>query len=131
MTKILLIEDNPANASIYTTILQNQGHAEVVQSNSGIEGLWVARNGAFDAILIDFDLPDIHGTQVGLALYHLMRNGQVKPAPLVALTAQSDKATRDEAERLGFAAFIGKPCLDVDLLDTVRQVITHSDRQPI
>lgn len=120
--RILLIEDNPANAGIYATILRTQGQAEVVHTITGIDGLWAARRSSFDVILIDFDLPDIHGTHIGLALRRFMRRGQIHPASLIALTAQSDKATRDEAEQLGFDAFICKPCLDADLLQTVQQV---------
>src|SRR5207247_367632 len=82
---------------------------------TGLHGLLAARQEPFDAILIDFDLPDLHGTQVGLALYHLMRRKRIKQAPLIALTAQSDKATQEEAGRVGFDAFIAKPCTEDDL----------------
>src|SRR5436190_20605675 len=107
--KILLVEDNQENAGIYTTILHIQGQAEVTHKLQGLDGILTARQEIFDLILIDFDLPDIHGSQIGLALYHLMRRGQIRQTPLIALTAQSDKATRDEAECLGFDAFICKP----------------------
>ena len=73
-------------------------------------------------ILIDFDLPDIHGSQVGLALATMMQKSAIKAVPLVALTAQSDKATQAKAEKLGFDGFIGKPCLEQDLIDIIRQV---------
>ncbi len=121
--KILLIEDNQANADIYKTSLQLRLDAEVTHMLTGIDGVQAARNhNDFEVILIDFDLPDLHGTQVGLALYHLMRRGKLKPAVLVALTAQTDKATRDEAERLGFDAFLCKPVTEADLVSVLQQL---------
>lgn len=121
--KLLLIEDNQANADLYQTILQRCLNAEVTHILTGTEGVQVARDhNDFEIILIDFDLPDLHGTQVGLALYHLMRRGKLHAAALVALTAQSDKNTRDEAEQLGFAAFLCKPVTESDLVSVLQQV---------
>jgi two-component system, NarL family, sensor histidine kinase BarA len=121
--KILLIEDNQANADIFKTSLGVRLNAEVTHTLTGIDGVQAARDGSnFDVILIDFDLPDLHGTQVGVALYHLMRRGKLRPAPLVALTAQSDNATRDDAEQLGFDAFLSKPVTETDLVNVIGQL---------
>ncbi len=121
---ILLIEDNQSNADIFLQMLRLHGYTQIVHKLSGVEGLREARSQAYDIILIDFDLPDVHGTQIGLALATLMQKQRMKAASLIALTAQSDKASQANAERLGFDAFIGKPCLDSDLMDIIRQVTT-------
>jgi CheY-like chemotaxis protein len=121
--KLLLIEDNQANADLYRTSLQRCLNAAIVHVLTGTEGIRAARHqNDFEVILIDFDLPDLHGTQVGLALLHLMRRGYLSPAALVALTAQSDKHTRDEAEQLGFAAFLCKPVIEGDLIGVIREL---------
>ncbi len=121
--KILLIEDNQANADLYQSSLQRCLKAEVMHVFTGIDGVQVARkHNDFDAILVDFDLPDLHGTQVGLALYHLMQRGKVRSATLIALTAQTDKATRDQAERLGFDAFLCKPVTETDLVAVISRL---------
>jgi CheY-like chemotaxis protein len=122
--KILLIEDNQSNADIYIKMLGLHGYTDIDHTLSGVEGLNAARNKAYDLILIDFDLPDIHGSQVGLALATLMQRNNVKTVPLIALTAQSDKASQAKAERLGFDGFVGKPCLENDLIDIINQVMT-------
>jgi CheY-like chemotaxis protein len=125
--KLLLVEDNIQNAEIYLRVLRERGQHEVIHGLNGLDGLLAARQEPFDAILIDFDLPDVHGLQVGLALYHLMRRKRIRQAPLIALTAQSDKATQAEAGRVGFDAFIAKPCTDDELLETIRQLAPLSD----
>src|SRR5262249_18939436 len=119
---ILLIEDNQSNADIFLQMLRLHGYTQVVHKLSGTDGLSEARSQAYDVILIDFDLPDVHGAQIGLALATLMQKQRMKVASLIALTAQSDKASQANAERLGFDAFTGKPCLDSDLIDIIRQV---------
>ncbi len=120
--KVLLIEDNPANAETFTRMLNLPGNSEIIHALNGLDGLRQARSSPFDVILIDFDLPDLHGTQVGLTLATLMQQGRMKATPLVALTAQSDRTSQVLAEQMGFDAFVGKPCLEDDLIQVVRQL---------
>ena len=120
--KILLIEDNQSNADIYIRMLAQNGYKDVVHKLSGVDGLTAARQEPYNLILIDFDLPDIHGLQVGLSLATLMQKQRIKAVPLIALTAQSDTSSQAKAECVGFNGFVGKPCLEDDLIDVIRQL---------
>jgi DNA-binding response OmpR family regulator len=80
----------------------------------------VARAESFDAILLDFNLPDIDGAQVGLVMRPVFKN-----IPLIALTAQDDRATRNKAKHFGFDAFVGKPWSMLELLATVQEHISR------
>jgi two-component system, sensor histidine kinase and response regulator len=115
--KLLLVEDNIENAKLIIRILNTDGY-DVAHTVSGLEGLSIARNEAFDAILLDFDLPDIDGSQVGLSLRKRLPN-----TPLIAVTAHADKLTRSKAKLFGFNAFISKPFTDDDLLNTLHELI--------
>lgn len=120
--KILLIEDDPKNGEIFLRMLHQNGYRDTVHKLTGIEGLQAAKSNPFDLILIDFDLPDIYGTQVGLALYWLMHRGKIPTAPMIALTAQSRSISELEATRVGFSAFISKPCIEHDLVNVIQQL---------
>ncbi|MHB8626817.1 MAG: response regulator [Aggregatilineales bacterium] len=121
---ILLIEDNDSIAEIVRRSLatfSDPDHDYVLDcAVCGVEGLRFARAKAFDGYLIDLDLPDIHGLQVGLALRHLMRRGRVTSAWMAAVTAQSDATTIQHARELGFNAFLGKPFSPSDLQTLLR-----------
>jgi DNA-binding response OmpR family regulator len=119
---VLLIEDHEPNAQSYLRMLQEAGYATVHWVQDGITGLEAGVTDKYDAIIIDLDLPGLDGMHVGLALYRQMQAGHVPATPLIALTARTDTATRDEAARLGFGAWIGKPCTAADLIETLRQV---------
>lgn len=121
--RILLVEDNTDNAQIFVRILRGKGYPDVVCKTTGVEGLQLAQQETFDLFLVDFDLPDISGLHVGLALHTMMQRKQLNPAPLIALTAQSDKLSQSEALCCGFDAFIGKPCTDADLLGVIQQLL--------
>jgi DNA-binding response OmpR family regulator len=126
--RLLLIEDNLENAQFFTLVFNTAGY-EVVHRTHGLEGLKVARQETFDAILIDFDLPDIDGSQICLALRKTF-----KSLPIIALTAQADKITRNKARSFGFDAFISKPCTDIDLINTVQLLtrrVNHTENPEI
>ncbi len=115
--KILLVEDNLENASLIIRILQTGGY-EVTHKLLGLEGMAAARTNAFDAILLDFNLPDIDGSQIGLAL-----RKRLPKTRIIALTAHADKITREKAKMFGFDAFIPKPFTDDDLLNVMQILV--------
>ncbi len=117
MMKLLLVEDNRDNAQLFMRILETAGY-EATHTPRGLEGLKMARQEPFQVILLDFDLPDIDGSQVGLSL-----RKSAKSAAIIALTAKADRATRSKAKLFGFNAFIAKPCTDEDLLNTIKAVL--------
>ena len=117
MNDVLLVEDDIENARLFTRILETANYT-VTHAIRGLDGLKEARHRKFGAIILDFDLPDIDGSQVGLAL----RRG-IGTTPLIALTAHADTLTRNKARAFGFDAFIAKPCTDQDLIRTVQTLI--------
>ncbi len=117
MMKILLVEDNVENAQLFVRILETAGY-QVIHKTHGLDGLKAARQETFQAILLDFDLPDMDGSKIGLSLRKTLKN-----TPIIALTAKADTATRNKARLFGFDAFITKPCIDKDLLGTLQMVM--------
>lgn len=113
--RILLIEDNELNAEIFMRICEAKGYSNITHCILGRAALEQAHKESFDLIFVDFDLPDINGLQVGLSLAWEIQRGKIGSSTLIALTAQSDKASQEEAQRLGFHAFLGKPFTETDV----------------
>src|SRR5579859_8236183 len=122
--RLLLVEDHPESADLLVRVFVSSGF-DVVHKTHGLEGLKAARSETFDAILLDFNLPDIDGSQVGLLLRPLLRD-----VPIIALTANVDKITRNKAKMFGFNAFIPKPWNREELL-SVLQDLTNRNKLPM
>ncbi len=125
MDEVLLVEDNIENARLFIRILET-ANFKVVHTTRGLEGLREARQHKFRAIILDFDLPDLDGSQVGLALRR-----RIGTTPLIALTAHADIITRKKAHAFGFDAFIAKPCTDQDLIRIVQTLVHKGESEPL
>src|SRR4029453_12113520 len=61
--RILLAEDNPVNRKLVTKLLQKRGHQidAVENGRAAVEKIIAARPGAFDAVLMDVQMPEMGG----------------------------------------------------------------------
>lgn len=103
--RILVVEDNPLNLKLIRDVLQVVGY-EVVEAQSGEEGLRVAEANPPDLVLMDLQLPGIDGTET----LRRLRQGTLRAGvPVVAVTALAMAEDKDRAARAGFDGYIEKP----------------------
>jgi CheY-like chemotaxis protein len=101
--RLLLVEDDAIVAEAISGLLQAQGH-RVAHAGHGLAALAEVATRAFDAALIDLDLPGMDG----LALARMLR-AQGHAFPLLAVTARSDADAEVQARAAGFDGFLRKP----------------------
>ena len=111
---ILVAEDNPVNQKFISTMLRKMGH-EVVHCNDGAQALEAWRNGRFDCILMDIQMPVMGGEE---ALQQIRREEASKEGciPIIALTAHALKGDRERFLEVGFDGYLAKP-LQLDELN--------------
>jgi len=103
--RLLVIEDNAANLELMTYLLSAFGHA-VETARDGEDGLAKARQGNFDLVICDVQLPKLDGFEVA----HGLRGGGGGPSlPLVAVTAFAQVGDREKLLSSGFQGYISKP----------------------
>jgi two-component system, cell cycle response regulator DivK len=103
--RILVVEDNPLNLKLVRDVLQFAGY-DVVEAQSGEEGLRVAQQDPPDLVLMDLQLPGIDGTET----LRRMREGSLgRDVPVVAVTAFAMAEDRERASLAGFDGFVEKP----------------------
>lgn len=115
--RILIVEDEVNLATAIAQGLRAEGY-DVEAVHDGEEGLWRAREGQFDAIVLDIMLPGMNGYKICRAL----RDEDVW-TPVLMLTAKDGEY--DEAEGLDTGAddYLTKPFSFVVLLARLRALI--------
>ena len=111
--KILLVEDNPADADFLEELLEASAGVEweVVPVELRREAQEQLRNQWFDIVLLDLSLPDSHGLET------LTRLREVAPdTPMVVMTGFDDEGAALDAVRMGAQDYLVKGQITTQLL---------------
>ena len=107
---VLYIEDDPVNFTLVERILEFRPALKLMHARSGGSGVELALAYCPRLILLDLNLPDMHGSEV---LRQLQREPATAKVPVVVLSAD---ATPSQIERLltaGARNYLTKP-FDID-----------------
>jgi DNA-binding response OmpR family regulator len=107
--KFLIVDDEPRIATSLRRGLAVDGH-QVEIAGDGEQGLWMAQNQQFDAIVLDIMLPKLNGFQVCAKL----RESGVW-TPILMLTAKDGEHDVAEALDTGADDYLTKPFSLVEL----------------
>jgi two-component system cell cycle response regulator CtrA len=118
--QVLLIEDSPTAAKSIELKLASQGFGVYV-TDSGEEGVDLAKVYDYDLILLDLDLPDINGLEV----LRLLRAAKLR-TPIMMLSATNDVETKVKTFSAGADDYMVKPFHKDELTARVRAVIRRS-----
>ena len=123
MAKVLVVEDNPANMTLSTFLLESVGHS-VLKATDAENGLALARAEQPDLILMDIQLPGMDGLR---ATAQLKGDGATRDIPVIALTALAMKGDEERIRAAGCDGYIAKPLSYKDFLATISaQLATNS-----
>ena len=116
MSRILIIEDEKNLARFVELELHHEGY-ETAACKNGREGLEMALNEDWDAILLDLMLPELNGLEV------CRRIRQVKTTPIIMMTARDSVIDRVSGLDHGADDYIVKPFAIEELLARLRAVL--------
>ena len=122
--RVLVVEDEVGTADAIRRGLIAEGF-DVDMVHDGQDGLWQAREGSYQAILLDILLPGMNGYEV---CRQLRAEGIF--TPILMLTAKSGEYDEAEALDIGADDFLSKPFSFVVLVARLRALVRRSgDRQ--
>ena len=115
----LAAEDNEINAEILIELLEMEGaFCEIVENGQlAVERFQSSKNGEFDAILMDVQMPVMSGHEASRAIRTLAREDAGK-IPIIAMTANAFAEDEKAALDAGMNAHVAKP-LDMEMLKKV------------
>jgi two-component system sensor histidine kinase/response regulator len=108
--RILLAEDNPINQQVAVELLQGAG-AVVDVAGNGAEALQSMQARAYDAVLMDLQMPVMDGFETTRRLRALQAAGRLPAFPILALSAHAGAADRRQGAAAGMDDYLTKPIL--------------------
>jgi|HubBroStandDraft_5_1064220.scaffolds.fasta_scaffold38378_2 DNA-binding NtrC family response regulator len=104
-TKVLIVDDSTAVRQIVQKILQGSVfNCEITEAADGGTALALCRNGHFDVVFLDCNMPVLSGLETMKRLAVLQSSLKV-----VMISAEHDAAIEEEAHHSGACAFLHKP----------------------
>jgi two-component system, OmpR family, phosphate regulon response regulator PhoB len=126
MSRILIVEDEPALAELVAINLRHAGHQITVAANA--EQAHAAMQGPLpDLVLLDWMLPQTSG-------WHLARmwrqSEKTKSVPIIMLTARAEESDKLAGFEVGVDDYITKPFSVHEMVARVRALLRRAPSQP-
>jgi CheY-like chemotaxis protein len=115
--KILIVDDEPFMLRLIQHHLENAGF-EIVKARNGREAIEAAVREKPCVVVMDAMMPNMDGFS---ALRQLKQEPSTRAIPVIMLTANPHKFSREEAESSGAAIFLTKPFSPTQLLEEIRK----------
>jgi signal transduction histidine kinase/ActR/RegA family two-component response regulator len=119
--QVLVAEDNRVNQLVAVRMLERLGHCPAVAAN-GREALERLRDGSYQLILMDMQMPEMDGLQ---ATREIRRReaGSGEHMPIIAMTANALTGDRERCIESGMDGYLSKPIQPPDLTKEIEVVL--------
>ena len=117
---ILVVEDNDKNRKLVRDVLTHKGY-EVLEAETGEDGVRLAKERRPRLILMDIQLPGIDGIE---ALRQIRADEGTRGIPIIAVTASALDRDRQKIMAAGFDGYQSKPLNVKGFMAAVEAVFT-------
>jgi len=117
--RILIVEDEADLRNGLAKLFREEGYAVDAAAN-GVDGLQKARDFEYDAIVLDYMMPEMDGREVRRRLR------TVKRTPVMMLTARNSVEDRVVGLDLGADDYLAKPFVQQELLARLRALVRRN-----
>jgi two-component system KDP operon response regulator KdpE len=123
VSRILIVEDDPALRNSIRSILQRNGH-HVQSAGDGAAGARELQGGAYDVVLLDIGLPFVDG-------WHILGSLEGKRLPsVIVISARGEERDKVRALDMGADDYLAKPFGADELLARIRAVLRRAQPPP-
>lgn len=116
MNRILIVDDNPKNIQVVSTILAQMDY-EIEYAQNGVEAVEMLETDTFDLILMDIMMPKMDGYEACKRIKKMESKSEI---PLIFLTSKTDTDSITEGFKCGGVDYIFKPFNSEELVARVR-----------
>lgn len=119
--RVLLVEDNPINQRVAAALLESVQFT-VATALDGVEALAMLEKEAFDAVLMDVQMPRLDGYA---ATRRIRRRPELQSLPVIAMTAEVTEGAMEKCLAAGMDDYVAKPIDRAQLLALLDRYLTR------
>lgn len=117
--KILVVDDFPTMRRIIKNLLKDLGFENVDEAEDGAIGLEKLRNGTFDFVVSDWNMPNMDGLEM---LKQIRADPMLGKLPVLMVTAEAKKENIIAAAQAGASGYVVKPFTAATLEEKLNKI---------
>jgi signal transduction histidine kinase/CheY-like chemotaxis protein len=121
---VLVAEDNIINQKLIKRTLEDLG-LTVSLANNGLEAFERRKNGEFDLIFMDIQMPVLDGMEATQEILDFEGDHNQHHVPIIALTANALKGDRERFMAVGMDEYTTKPLVRSDIISLLNNFLSH------
>lgn len=125
--RVLVADDNRTNRRLAQKLLEKMGF-RIDLAQNGQEAVRLVKSNAYDLVLMDWQMPEMDGTQAALEIRRWEQaeapnkaHANRKRLPIVAVTANAMQGDRDTCLLAGMDGYIAKPLSEENLRQEIQR----------
>jgi two-component system, chemotaxis family, chemotaxis protein CheY len=120
MKQILIVDDSPTMRRMVKSSLNSLPDVIFGEAGSGLEAIERLALSQFNLVILDLNMPDMHGIDV---LQFLRKHQRSQFIPVIVLTTRGDEESRAAALNAGASVYLTKPFTPGSLAPSAAQLL--------
>jgi len=120
----LVAEDNVINQKLIRRTLEDLG-LEITLASNGLEAFEKRKNGNFDIIFMDIQMPVLDGIEATQEILDFEEDYAHNHIPIIALTANALKGDRERFMAAGMDEYTTKPLVRSEIISLLNNFLSH------
>jgi two-component system chemotaxis response regulator CheY len=118
--KFLVVDDYSTMRRIIKNLLHDLGYANVTEADDGNTALPMLKQGGFDFLITDWNMPGMAGLDL---LKAVRADAALKKMPVLMLTAEAKREQIVEAAQAGVNGYVIKPFTAATLKEKIDKIL--------
>ena len=119
MKRILVVDDSVTMRQLMKMVILKHLPCQITEAQDGLDALAKLKEGAFDLIVTDVNMPRMDG----LGFIRAARQDLQSRVPIIVVTTKGGEADRDKGLELGANAYLTKPINGLQVVKTVSDLL--------
>lgn len=120
MKRILVVDDSATMRKMVMATLRNIPDVTFGEAGNGLEAIEQMKNAPFDLMILDLNMPDMHGLDV---LRFVLSHPDYHRTPIIILTTKGDDQSRYEAFKAGASCYLTKPFQPLSFAEQIKEFL--------
>jgi len=117
---VLIVEDVAIMRKMISNYLKKIGIENILEAEDGLIALKMLKSNKINTVLLDLIMPNMDGIQL---LKSIRNNDVLKDLPVIIISSDTSKKTKEKINALGVSDYINKPFTEEEIIAKLKKYL--------